>query len=187
MVVQIFLLTVYLRSRGSGWRHLLTAVALLVTCPAVCHHGALFQIVGAFRQFPDFDMMSQIQFEEFVQKCPLPNYCKEELRVSNDRANYYRDHIFWVELNEASTATDEFNNYLALNSIFLPEPLQKQFRDAKQAAARIVSNEQRLHQDRRSLGQYAIALEEDTQDALKEILRKIEELKPAVQRRLGTG
>lgn len=130
-------------------------------------------------------MMSDAEFDDFVNRCAFSEFRKKEFRESDDRQKFFQEHIFWVEFNEAKKASEAFNNYLALNGIFTTEDIQTRLREINVALARILVDEQRLHgAGRRSLGQCAIKLEKEVQNTFSEAARMVEELKPEIQKRL---
>jgi hypothetical protein len=142
-------------------------------------HGAVFHVVKALKQFPDFDRMSVPQFEEFVKACRLPDFQKNELRDANDRQKHYQEAIFWVELGEAKKAQTELNNYLALNSIFMTETLRQQFREINGALASVLISEEVGH------GQgYNAELRKSISENLKNISDMFNKIESEVQKRL---
>lgn len=148
-------------------------------------NGAVFQVAKTFKQFPNIDAMSDAEFEDFVKRCTFSDFCKNELRQSNDRQKFYQEHSFWVELNEAQKAREVFNNHLALNGIFITEDIRDRLREINMALARILMDEQQLHNDdRRSLGQYAMELQKEVQNTLSDVGRMVGELTPELQNRL---
>ena len=104
-------------------------------------HGAVFQVASRFRRDPDLDGMSDAEFHEFVASCRLQIFQKEELDVlrAPNRNQYYRDAIFWVELNDATQAAQiKLNNYLVLNSIFMTQDLRQKFKAINGALSKVV-------------------------------------------------
>jgi hypothetical protein len=71
--------------------------------------------------------MSDSQFEEILENCPLSQWEKDELRSEKDRTLYYRKHIFWHRLGEMKTAAGESHIYLLRNGIFLSVDLRTKF------------------------------------------------------------
>jgi hypothetical protein len=143
-------------------------------------NGAVFHLVKALKQFPDFSRMSELQFGEFVKGCRLPEFQKNELRAAKDRLKYYEEAIFWVELGDAKHAQADLNNYLALNSVFMTESLRQQFSEINRALAELIISEEVAH------GQgYSAELQKSISDNLAKISDVFGKIEPAVKKRLG--
>jgi hypothetical protein len=86
-------------------------------------HGAVFRVICALKEYPDFASMRDPQFEAFLSACRLEEFQKEELRRADGgkRLRCYQNWIFWIELNDAKKAQVGLNNCLAVNSIFMTE------------------------------------------------------------------
>jgi NAD-dependent DNA ligase len=142
-------------------------------------NGAVFQVVKALKQFPDFDRMAELQFEEFVNSCRLAEFQKSELRGAQDRLKYYEEASFWVELNDAKRARTELNNYLALNSIFMTETLRQQFREINMDLAGVIIDEEVFHWQPHNAGDY-----KSVSDKTAHIADLFSKIESAVQKRL---
>lgn len=104
-------------------------------------YGSVSQVASSFRRDPNLDEMSDPQFNEFVESCPFPDFQNAELRLLRPpaRNQYYRDAIFWVELNKARQAAQiDLNNYLVLNSIFMTQDIQQKFKAINDSLTMVV-------------------------------------------------
>ncbi|MGH9865530.1 MAG: hypothetical protein ACRD4H_08980 [Candidatus Acidiferrales bacterium] len=108
-------------------------------------HGAVHEVVIPLKRYPDFNMLSELQFEAFLKDCVLADFQKKELRSADDRLKYYREARFWRELSKAKAAQTELNNYLALNSIFMTEALRRQFNEINSALLSSLIDEEYTH------------------------------------------
>lgn len=142
-------------------------------------NGAVFDVVKALKQYPDFSRMSEAQLEEFVKVSRLPDFRRIELWDAKDRLEYYREAIFWVELGEAKKAQTELNNYLAVNSIFMTESLQQQFNAINKALLKVLISEEIGH------GQpYSAELVKSKSETLSHTSEMFKNIESAVQKRL---
>lgn len=104
-------------------------------------HGATFDVIKSLKEYPDFDRMSEAQFEEFLKGSRLAEFEKGELRTTSRRPDYYRKAIYWRDWSDADLARIELGNYLVLNSIFMTESLRQQFQQINEALAKLLINE----------------------------------------------
>jgi hypothetical protein len=140
-------------------------------------HGQVFRVICALKEYPDFDRMSGPQFEAFVSACRLEEFQKEQLRIAENKLQYYQNWIFWIELNDAKTAQAALNNYLAVNSIFMTDELRQQFKSINQSLQLVLINEEIA----RRPGAGHIQSNKEAMDKVSDLFGKIE---TAVQKRL---
>lgn len=140
-------------------------------------HGAVFRVVSALKEYPDFARMSEPQFEAFVSSCRLEEFQKEELRKAENRLQCYQNWIFWIELNDAKTAQVGLNNYLAVNSIFMTDELRQQFKAINQSLQGVLIDEDIA----RRPGAGRIPSNNEAMEKVSQLFTKIE---TAVQKRL---
>jgi hypothetical protein len=76
---------------------------------------------------PEIHKMTAEQLEYFLDKIPLADWQKNELRAASDPVRYYLDAISWHDLNRAQTACGEFHVYLSKNGIFIPPDVKTKF------------------------------------------------------------
>ncbi len=93
-------------------------------------HDAL-EIISWFtsplQQYPDLNRMSKDQVDHFVSNCELEHFQKNELLETGDKTEYYKDKIFWVNLNKSKKVYSEFHKYITRNRIFLSPDLRENF------------------------------------------------------------
>jgi hypothetical protein len=89
--------------------------------------GYIASISSPIQRSYNLDHMEEQQFNEFLEKSSLPNYQKEQLRREDNKTAYYKEQIFWHELNRAEKSLDDFHNYLLYNKIFFDSDLFNQF------------------------------------------------------------
>ena len=80
-----------------------------------------------FLQYPDVNRMTTEQLEEFLEKSPLANWQKSELKLAPDKTRYYANVIHKEDFNKTGEACGEFRKYLSKNGIFILEPLKAKF------------------------------------------------------------
>ena len=141
-------------------------------------HGKAAFLMAALKYRPDFGQMSEPSFEDFVKHCRLKDYEREELRNASDRAAYYREAVFWVELDDVESSQTTFHNYLIENRIFMTAELREKFSavDAVLSEALVehrTAHETRDFQSLRSSVEKVVQLSE-----------KIAQVEEAVQKRL---
>ncbi len=144
-------------------------------------HGAVFQVASRFRRDPDLDGMSDAEFHEFVASCRLQIFQKEELDVlrAPNRNQYYRDAIFWVELNDATQAAQiKLNNYLVLNSIFMTQDLRQKFKAINGALSKVVIEVETARTSR------SPELYTSVSETLTRVAEMFNDIESAVQKRL---
>jgi hypothetical protein len=78
-------------------------------------------------ELPDFDRMPNALFEEWLATSRLTEFQRSELRQAENRVKHYQQAIYWLDLQEATRAQAELNNYLLENSIFMTEDLRQKF------------------------------------------------------------
>ena len=76
---------------------------------------------------PDINAMTAEQLEDFLEKIPLVDWQKNELKATPDKNRYYLDAISWHDLNRAKDACGKFHVYLLKNGIFIPPNIKKKF------------------------------------------------------------
>lgn len=140
-------------------------------------HGAVFKAASALKQYPDFSKMTEPQFEDFVASCPLADYEKKELRDATDRLEYYRKQITWVDIRKAAQARTDFNNFLAVNSIFLGEGLRGPFQKINGSLGRLIISQEIGNQG------FPEMFKENAKE-LDEISGTFDQIEKAVQKRL---
>ncbi|MFZ0312914.1 MAG: hypothetical protein WAL85_09425, partial [Candidatus Korobacteraceae bacterium] len=64
-------------------------------------HGATLQLIKAFRQWPDLDVMPGEQLEAFLAASRLAEFQKNEIRGCGNKLKHYQEVVFWYELNDA--------------------------------------------------------------------------------------
>jgi hypothetical protein len=142
-------------------------------------NAATFHLVKALKQLPDFERMSEPQFEEFAKACRLQTFQKDELRNAKGRSEYYIEAIFWIELDDARRAQIELNNYLALNSIFMTKGLRQQFGEINNSLSTVILDEQVGH------GQgYSAVLQKSISENMNKISDLFAKIESEVQKRL---
>jgi len=89
--------------------------------------GYVAALVARLKTYPDFDRMSQPQFEEFLATCTLADFQKEELRRATNKFQYYSEAVFWRQLADSKSHLGDFHNYIVQNRIFLSADLRDRF------------------------------------------------------------
>jgi hypothetical protein len=80
-----------------------------------------------FQQYPDVSRMPDNQLDELLDKSPLANWQKTELRSAHDRTRYYADAMAWHILQDAGGAYNDFRDYFHKNGIFISESIKDKF------------------------------------------------------------
>ena len=143
-----------------------------------CYHSVR-AVTAGLQSYPDISIMSTPRLEEFLSKCPLENWQKDELRNASDRNRYYQDAIFWHHAGIARKACRKSAVYLDRNGIFMPPALKEKFHIISELAwATFVEHEMNKAHDLRPM----------QRDALKKFLKDgeplMKELEGEVQKRL---
>ena len=84
-------------------------------------------LTAGFQSYPDIDRMSAAQMEDFLSKCQLENWQKDELRNAGDKNRYYQDAIFWYRLWDARKTSRGSAIFVLKNGIFMPPALKEKF------------------------------------------------------------
>lgn len=100
---------------------------------AKSYHAVRGMAVG-IHSYPDISRMTEAQFEEFLVKCPLEDWQKDELRKGSDRTRYYQNAIIWHELSEVRDACRKSAFFLLKNGIFMPPKLRTKFQQLEDLA-----------------------------------------------------
>jgi hypothetical protein len=109
------------------------AWALLTDAYAILRPVSLGVVVA-----PDLNQLSAEQLEFFIEKVPLEDFQKNELRVASDKLKYYSDAIQRHDLNRALDACGAFHIYLTKNGIFIPPEIKKKFSDFDVLLAEVI-------------------------------------------------
>lgn len=90
--------------------------------------GHVSSIAEPLKQYPDLNRMTDEQLAGFLKKSRLREDQKNDLHKEIDKTKYYREAIFWHELDDASKAVSDLHNYLLFNKIFLSTDLYNLFK-----------------------------------------------------------
>jgi hypothetical protein len=93
----------------------------------VIAHGHVQAAVSALQQYPDLDSMVPEHLSEFIDKSPLADWQKAELRNAKAKTEYYSKAINWHRAREAGALYREFFIYLRKNGIFIREEIKSKF------------------------------------------------------------
>ena len=80
-----------------------------------------------FQQYPDLNRMSDEEINHVLENCDLQDFQKEELKNKKDKTGYYKEKIFWANLNKSRNIYSEFHKYITRNRIFLSSDLRENF------------------------------------------------------------
>ena len=89
--------------------------------------GSVTSLTFPLQYYPDFKLMSEDSFEEFLKKSKLSDNDKKVLISSPDRNAFYQKTIFWYNLQEAQSSAREFRAFMVYNRIFLSKDLKAEF------------------------------------------------------------
>jgi len=146
-------------------------------------YGKASFAIAALRQYPDFALLPEPQFVEFLKQCRLSETEKEALRdlSAPNRSKYYIGAMEWIELNDARTAQTLFHNYLIENRIFMTTDLWQRFGavDESLASALIDHESWKRWQD--------WELSKSSQAKIASIAPQIKAIEQTVQQRLEYG
>lgn len=84
-------------------------------------------VAASLQSYPDLQRMGAKQLDEFIAKCPLAEWQKQELKDSADKNKYYQKHISWYYVGLARTAVRKSAVYLLRNGIFMPPDVKAKF------------------------------------------------------------
>jgi hypothetical protein len=77
--------------------------------------------------YPDLDKMSQLQLDEFISCCPLPEWQKSALWEEKDKNTPYTKYIDRYKFNDARSKAVEAYSFTIKNGIFLPNDIRTKF------------------------------------------------------------
>jgi hypothetical protein len=89
--------------------------------------SAVDSLTYPLQEYPDLNRMSEPQLEEFLEKSPLHNWQKAELKQENDKLRYYQSAIFWHRLSDTRKIFGDHHNFLLKNGIFMPPEMKVKF------------------------------------------------------------
>src|ERR1051326_2668896 len=92
-------------------------------------YGAAMNVVVGFRRFPDFNLLTESQLDEFLEASALSPSQRDALRNAqpNDRITYYLEAIEGIGIADALNQHRLLNNYLIENRIFMSGELYDAF------------------------------------------------------------
>jgi len=73
----------------------------------VSAHRTVTAVISPFQSTHDLDRMQEPQFEDFVTRCTLAQWQKDELRNSTSRTDYYFKAHGWQKINAARDVQTE--------------------------------------------------------------------------------
>lgn len=134
-------------------------------------------LVSPLQTHPDLDRMQPEQLNEFIAKCELASWQKDQLRASTEKTNYYRDNIYWHRLGSARIAIREANICLSKSGIFIRPEIKSNFDALLDLAWKAVMEDEINHQHnpRPRLSKDIDKLNSQGDQALAELERQIRE------------
>ena len=84
-------------------------------------------LTGPQAYCPDLNTMTIPQLEEFLARCSLATWEKDEIKTQADKKQYYIDHVLSSRLVEARKHAADAHFYIIRNGIFLPLDLSDKF------------------------------------------------------------
>ena len=87
------------------------------------------RFTSVYKEYPDFDSMSEPQLDESLKDSFLYGYQKDELKTKQKKLEYYQECLFYHEMNLARNAMVEFHTYIQKNRIFLSPDLKDKFKE----------------------------------------------------------
>lgn len=109
-------------------------------------YWATRSLVASIQTYPDLNRMQPAQLEEFIVKCELAEWQKDELRASTNMTEYYRDNIYWHRLQGAQNALRAANVTLSKSGIFIRPEIKTNLDDLLDLAWRAISEDEINHQ-----------------------------------------
>lgn len=119
--------------------------------------------VRLLKEFPDIDKMPSAQQREFIGKCTLHDWEKEELKNTERKTEYYQRHIAGHELYEAKTKSRDAHIFLLKNGIFFSEHIHEEM---QKLDALIWS----------AIVEHEINIEENVRPMMREIIKALTEV-----------
>ncbi|MBD3773899.1 MAG: hypothetical protein IE921_09985 [Rhodobacteraceae bacterium] len=83
-------------------------------------------LVSSFQSYPDLNCMKEQQLLEFLEKCELESWQKDELRTSSDPNKEYQQYSFWLQLSRANRARHSALNKVSRHAIFLDATVKEE-------------------------------------------------------------
>ncbi len=90
--------------------------------------GVVSAITNPWKECPDLNRMNEEQLNGFLKKSRLRDDQKNAIIKEDDKTKYYRDAIFWHDVDAARKAVSDFHNYLHYNKIFLTSDIFELYR-----------------------------------------------------------
>ncbi|MFN8412556.1 MAG: hypothetical protein U0Z26_09235 [Anaerolineales bacterium] len=102
--------------------------------------GNVGSLTSPLQFYPDFNRMSQENFDEFLKTTKLNEPDKKLLATVHDKNDFYQKTIFWYNLRDAKISVQEFRNFMAYNRIFLSKDLKVEFEKIDELMAMALAN-----------------------------------------------
>ena len=103
-------------------------------------------LVSVVQTYPDLSQMEPAQLEEFIAKCELASWQKDQLRYATNKTDYYRENIYWHRSHLASQAIRKATVCLSQGSIFIRQDIKENVDNLIKLAWDAVSEEDTNHQ-----------------------------------------
>jgi hypothetical protein len=138
-------------------------------------HGKTAMVAWRGRTYPDLDKIDNLHLEEILEKSPLPEWQKAELRSSSKKREYYIEAMSLYELDQASAAYFEFYIYLQKNSIFVKDPIKSKFKELDQFLFAVLTEQKTNKVLMQKVWDKVNELNQKGDDLLKSLERDIQE------------
>ena len=90
-------------------------------------YGNARLFVAALQSYPDIDNMTVPQQEEFIAKCRLFDWEKNQLKTAQDKNKFYQKHIFRHNQNDSQAKASDAYTFTLKNGIFIDDQIRAKF------------------------------------------------------------
>jgi hypothetical protein len=139
---------------------------------------SLERAISAFKEFPDLNRMSQLEFAKWLERAELPEAHRDYLTVEKNKNQAYSRILDWRALVEANNDFLNFQIHYQSNRIFLSPDLKEKL-DRIEALIKSVWIKKKLDFDGHKLSEgksFLLEAHEKYKDEIKPIIKEIESL-----------
>ena len=142
----------------------------------VMAHGHVHSVTSALQSYPDLDRMVPEHLVEFLEKSPLDNWEKEQIKKETKKADYYTKAINRHKAWEARNTYRDFFIYFRKNGIFIRDEIKLKFDGlAESISDALVEHEMSLqHEDHFRSWESRRKLAKESASLLKELEQDVQ-------------
>jgi hypothetical protein len=87
------------------------------------------QLISPLQERPDFQRMTALELDEFIEKWDIPDSQKQGFRKAQDKGLFYREKIDFIRLNKIEHMARDIGQYIGTSGIFISPAIRTEIED----------------------------------------------------------